>query len=66
MAWSVNVTTYFALPKEMGLMGPQTSEKTRKRGTVVLSESWIVRKGVRVCLPRIQCSQDLLLCLMPI
>jgi len=39
VAWSLNVTTYFALPKEIGLMGPQTSEKTRKSGTVVLSES---------------------------
>ena len=40
-------------------MGPQRSEKTRKSLTVVLSSGGIVAKGVRVCLPRMQKSQDL-------
>ena len=41
------------------------SEKTRNSGTVDLSEGGIVKNGVRVCLPRIQYSQDLPLNLRP-
>ena len=55
---------YFALPKDIGLIGPQRSDDTLRRGSSVLSETIIERKGVRVCLPSTHGSQ-LPLNLMP-
>ena len=47
---------YLALPKDIGLIGPQRSDDTLRRGSSVLFEM-DARKGVRCCLPSTQDSQ---------
>ena len=62
----MKVRTYFALPNEIGLIGPHRSENTRNSGMFVFSEGWIVEKGFRDCFPIMQDSHDFELNLIPI